>query len=129
MRTNDPADTVQRLISMFPESQHGVVRSQLAASLKAIISQLLFDAGEGGRVLACEVLTTNERTQEWILGGEEASFLVEVIKEGSFHGMQTFDQAMLNHVLDGGVHLDSVLPYVRNVHELKAKAQAAGIAI
>ena len=129
MRTSDPADTVQRLISMFPESQHRVVRSQLAASLKAIISQILFDAGESGLVLACEVLTANERTQEWILGGEEASFLVEVIKEGAFHGMQTFDQALLNHVLGGGVQLDSVLPYLRNIHEVKAKAQAAGIAI
>jgi twitching motility protein PilT len=129
MRTSDPADTVQRLISMFPESQHRVVRSQLAASLKSVISQILFDAGEHGLTLACEVLTTNERTQEWILGGEEASFLVEVIKEGAFHGMQTFDQAMLNHVLSGGVKLDSVLPYVRNTHEVKAKVQAAGIAI
>jgi twitching motility protein PilT len=129
MRTSDPADTINRFISMFPESQHGVVRSQLAAQLKAVISQILLDTGKAGQVLACEVLTNNERSQEWIIGKEEASFLVEVIKEGAFHGMQTFDQALLNHVLSGDVGIEWVLPFVRNTHELKAKASAAGIAI
>jgi twitching motility protein PilT len=130
MRTSDPADTIHRLISMFPESQQGVMRSQLAAQLKAVISQILVDAGEaGGLVLACEILTSSERTQEWILSGDDASFLVEVMKDGGFHGMQTFDQALLNHVVGGMVKLDKVLPHVRNSHEIKAKAQAAGIAI
>ncbi len=98
MRTSDPADTVSRLISMFPESQQGVVRSQLAAQIQAVISQILVESGQG-LVLACEVLTSNERAQEWIIGREDPSFLVEVIKESGFHGMQTFDQAMLNHVI------------------------------
>lgn len=129
MRTSDPADTVNRLVSMFPESQHGVIRSQLASQVQAVISQILVDAGQQGQVLACEVLTNNERAQEWIIGREEPSFLVEVIKEGAFHGMQTFDQAMLNHVLGGTVGIDFALPHVRNTHELKAKALAAGITI
>lgn len=129
MRTSDPADTIQRLISMFPESQQRVIRGQLATQLKAVISQILFDAGESGLVLACEILTSNERTQEWVIKGDEPSFLVEVMKEAGFHGMQTFDQAFLNHVVSGGVQLDAVLPYVRNIHEVKAKAQAAGVMI
>jgi twitching motility protein PilT len=129
MRTSDPADTIHRLVSMFPESQQTIVRSQLAAQVKAVISQILVDAGESGLVLACEVLTSNERAQEWILSGGESSLLFEVMKEGNYHGMQTFDQALLNHVVGGGIKLDYVLPYVRNVHEVKAKALAAGIAI
>lgn len=129
MRTSDPADTISRLITMFPESQQGVIRNQLAAQVKAIISQILIDAGDSGQVLACEVLTNSERTQEWIIGGDDASFLFEVIKEGGFHGMQTFDQALLNHVVAGSVQLDAVLPYARNTHEIRAKAQAAGITI
>ena len=129
MRTSDPADTVSRLISLFPDGQQAVLRSQLASQLEAVISQILVDAGDAGQVLACEILTNNERAQEWILGGEESSFLVEVIKESGFHGMQTFDQALLNHVLGGTVGLDSVLPYVRNTHEVRAKALAAGIAV
>jgi twitching motility protein PilT len=129
MRTSDPADTINRLISMFPESQQAVVRGQLAAQMQAVISQILVDAPQVGKVLACEVLTNNERAQEWIIGREEASFLVEVIKESGFHGMQTFDQALLQHVLGGTVGIDSVVPYVRNIHELKAKAIAAGVSV
>jgi Tfp pilus assembly ATPase PilU len=75
------------------------------------------------------VLTGNERAQEWIIGKEDSSFLVEVIKESSFHGMQTFDQALLNHVLGGMVGLEAVLPHVRNGHEIKAKALAAGVTV
>ncbi len=129
MRTSDPADTLSRLISMFPESQQAVVRGQLAAQIQAVISQILVDSGSQGLVLACEVLTNNERAQEWIIGGEDATFLVEVIKESGFHGMQTFDQALLNHVIGGSVAIDAALPYVRNTHEVRAKALAAGISI
>jgi len=127
MRTSDPAETVKRLVSQFPDSQQPIIRSQLAAQTEAIISQLLVDAGEAGQVLACEVLTNNERTQEWIMSGGDPSFLVETLKEGGFHGMQTFDQALLKHVVDRSVDIDRALPFARNAHEMKAKAQAAGI--
>jgi hypothetical protein len=43
--------------------------------------------------------------------------------------MQTFDQALLNHVLGGAVPIESVLPFVRNTHEVRAKALAAGISV
>jgi twitching motility protein PilT len=129
MRTTDPAETVSRLISMFPDSQKAVIRSQLAAQLRAIISQLLIETSDSGVTLACEILTNNERSQEWIMGGEEASFLVEVIKESGFHGMQTFDQALLKHIVDHTDGIDTALPHARNSHEMKAKALAAGISV
>ncbi len=45
MRTTDPADTVHRIVSMFPETQQPVVRSQLAAQISAIVSQRMAGAG------------------------------------------------------------------------------------
>lgn len=129
MRTTDPADTINRLISLFPESEKGVVRGQLAAQVQAIISQLLVETSESGLTLVCEVLTNNERAQEWIMGDDEPSFLVEILKESGFHGMQTFDQALLNRVIERSVDIDAALPYARNTHEMKAKALAAGISV
>ena len=129
MRTTDPAETINRLISMYPESQKSVVRSQLASQIRAIISQLLVETAESGLVLVAEILTNNERMQEWILGGSEGSFLVEIIKESGFHGMQTFDQSLLKHVVEHTVEIDSALPFARNAHEMKAKALSAGITI
>ncbi len=129
MRTTDPAETINRLVSLFPESRKAVVRGQLAAQTKAIVSQLLLDTRDSGQVLACEVMTNNERAQEWILSSGDPSFLVEIIKESGFHGMQTFDQAILKHVVDQTVDVDSALAYARNTHEIKAKALAAGVTV
>jgi Tfp pilus assembly pilus retraction ATPase PilT len=78
--------------------------------------------------MACEVLTSNERAREWVVSGEDAAALADIIKESGFHGMQTFDQALLKHVVERTVEIGAVLPYVRNTHEMRAKAMAAGIA-
>jgi Tfp pilus assembly ATPase PilU len=80
-------------------------------------------------MLACEILTNNERAQEWIIGGHDATELIEVMKEGAFHGMQTIDQALMEYVIGGEVSLESILPHVRYSHEVKAKALQAGMSI
>lgn len=129
MRTSDPAETINRLVSMFPESRRTMVRAQLAAQLQGIVSQMLVDAGEGRMVLACEVLTNNERAQQWIISEREPTHLIDIIKDSSFYGMQTFDQALLGHVVNRTIDLNAVLPYARNTHEIRAKAISAGLTV
>lgn len=128
MRTSDPADTVKRLVAMFPESERATIRQQVANQLQAVVSQVLVESGNSNKVLACEVMTNNERSQEWMLHSEDASALVDILKDGGFYGMQTFDQAMLKHVVERKVEIGVVLPHVRNTHEIRAKAMEAGIA-
>jgi twitching motility protein PilT len=127
MRTTDPADTIDRIVSFFPEPQERIIRGQLAAQLLAILSQRLLESPANGKSLACEVLTSNERVQEWIIGGAEASILIDVIKESEFFGMQTMDAALLKLVVDRSIELPTAIPFARNVHEMRAKAMAAGI--
>jgi twitching motility protein PilT len=127
MRTTDPADTIDRIVSLFPEAQQRVVRSQLAAQMLAILSQRLLEGQQNGKSLACEVLTNSERVQEWVIGGADTGALVEIIKESEFFGMQTMDAALLKLVIDRSVDLPAAIPHARNVHEVRAKAMAAGI--
>lgn len=128
MRTTDPADTINRLVGYFPDSQQAMVRSQLAALTKGIISQRLLETIKGqGQVLAVEILTNNERTQEWIMGESAVGALQDVIRESEFFGMQTFDQSILKLVLSRHVDVTTALPHVRNGHQLKAKALEAGL--
>ena len=127
MRTTDPADTINRVAAMFADSDKRVVRAQLAAQVLAVVSQILVETRSSGLVLASEVMTNNERVQEWVLGIEEPSFLVEIIKESGFHGMHTLDSSLLEHVVAGTVELDIALTLARNKHELRAKALAAGV--
>lgn len=129
MRTSDPAETINRLVSMFPEGRRTSTRGQLAAQLQGIVSQLLVDAGGGRMVLVCEVLTNNERTQQWILADREPATLMDIIKDSSFYGMQTFDQALLGHVVNRTIDISAALPHARNTHEIKAKALSAGLTI
>ena len=129
MRTSDPADTIHRITSLFPQTEQQVVKGQIAAQMLAIISQRLVEGRDRNRVLAAEVLTNNERVQEWIMGDADQASLLEIMKESEFFGMQTFDQAMLNLVVSHTVELPVVLPHLRNVHEVRAKAMAAGIEI
>ena len=127
MRTTDPADTIDRIVSLFPEAQQRVVRSQLAAQMLAILSQRLLEGQQNGKSLACEVLTNSERVQEWVIGGADTGALVEIIKESEFFGMQTMDAALLKLVIDRSVDLPAAIPHARNVHEVRATAMAAGI--
>ena len=129
MRTTDPADTIHRIISMFPEPEQAVVKGQLATQMLSVISQRLLETKDTKRALVCEMLTNNERAQEWILAGSDPSGLVEIMKESEFFGMQTFDQSLLKLVVADVIELPVALPYARNVHEMRAKAMSAGIQI
>ena len=129
MRTNDPADTIDRIISLFPEMQQRVVRGQLASQLLGIVSQRLLDSQGNGKSLACELMTNNERIKEWITGEAGASALVDIIKESEFFGMQTMDASLLKLVVDRAVELPEAIHFARNVHDMRAKAMAAGIQI
>jgi twitching motility protein PilT len=129
MRTTDPADTVDRIVSFFRPAQQKVARGQLAAQMLGILSQRLLEGHTGGKTLACELLTNNERVQEWIIAGADSASLIEIIKESEFFGMQTIDQALLKLVIEKSVELPVAAPHARNAHEMRAKAMAAGIQI
>lgn len=128
MHTVDPADTITRLVGYYPVSEQALARRQLAAHLKAIISQRLLETTDGGsRVLATELLTNNERARDRILDGTLTSTLDEVLKESEFSGMHTFDQTLQSLVLSRRISVRSALPHARNPHELRARALEAGL--
>jgi len=130
MHTVDPADTITRLVGYFPASEQDLVRRQLAAHLRVILSQRLLETSDGGaRVLATELLTNNERVRERVLDVALTSTIDEVMKESEFFGMHTFDQTLQNLVLSRRIAVRSALPHVRNPHELRARALEAGLEV
>ncbi len=88
------AQTIERIIAMFPVAEHKVLLSQLAHSLEAIISQRLVVMREGGgRRPAIEILRGGPVTEKYIMEGK-LNELAEYIQSGE-SGMQTFDQHLL----------------------------------
>lgn len=98
LHTIDAAETVNRIISVFPPYQHKQVRTQLSSSLKGIVSMRLMPRADGkGRVPAVEVLVATITVKDCILDPDKTKMLSDVIAQGAVHyNMQTFDQSLLN---------------------------------
>jgi twitching motility protein PilT len=119
MHTLDATETVNRAIGFFPLHQQGQVRSMLAGTLRGIISQRLVPRSDGGRVAAVEVMVTTGRARDMILNPDETGRLHEVIREGEYYGMQTFDQSLFGHVKAGAVDLDEAMRAASSPHDFK----------
>src|ERR687883_628802 len=102
LHTIDAAETVGRMIEFFPPEKQEVIRSILAGVLRGVISQRLLPKEGGGRVAAVEVMVMNARIADLIREGR-ADEITDAVAEGEFFQMQTFTQALIEHVLSGKV--------------------------
>jgi twitching motility protein PilT len=116
LHTLDATETINRIISVFPPHQQKQVRLQLAAILKAVISQRLVPRADGrGRVPALEVLVSTAYTRELIGDKDRTKEIPDAIAKGfSTYGMQTFDQSLMQLVKEGLVTYEEALKHVSN---------------
>ena len=97
LHTLDAAETINRIISVFPPYHQRQIRMQLSGVLKAVISQRLVPRADGkGRVPAVEVMIGTARIRECIDDKEKTKLIPEAIAQGHVnYGMQTFDQSLM----------------------------------
>jgi twitching motility protein PilT len=125
MHTLDATETVNRAIGFFPLHQQQQVRAMLAGTLRGVISQRLVRTADGhGRVPACEVMITTGRARDMILNADDTGRLSEVIRDGEFYGMQTFDQSLFDHVTAGRVPLSAAMDAASSPHDFKLMLDA-----
>src|SRR5437773_7760839 len=96
LHTLDAVETINRIIAVFPPPEQKQIRLQLAAVLRAVVSQRLVRRCEGeGRVPAVEVMINTAYIRECILVPEKTRAVRDAISAGtSQYGMQTFDQSL-----------------------------------
>ena len=129
LHTTDAMETVNRIIELFPSERQGQIRHSLAGALKGIVAQRLLVRKDGkGRVPAVEVLVANGRVYEAIVVPEETRTIPEIIAEGEFYGMQTFDQHLLELYQTGLVSLEEALHGSTSPHDLQLAMRKAGVA-
>jgi twitching motility protein PilT len=127
LHTLDATETVNRIIDFFPPHLQQQARVMLASTLRGVVGQRLVQrAGGDGRVAVCEVLVVTGRVQDLILNPQETGRMTEVISEGSYYGMQTFDQALLKHVLAGNLTEEVALETASSPHDFKLMLDAEG---
>src|SRR3954467_10118762 len=123
----DASETVNRIIDFFPPHLQQQGRVMLASTLKGCISQRLVPRiDREGRVAVSEVMVVTGRIQDLILNPEETGRITEVISEGDFYGMQTFDQALLGYVTDGIVSEEVAMETASSPHDFKLMLSAKG---
>jgi twitching motility protein PilT len=127
VHTVDAAETVNRLIDFFPPHMHNQVRAMIASTLKGAVSQRLVPTLDGsGRIACCEVLRMTGRVRDMITNPDETGKLPEVIAEGSFYGMQTFDQHLYEHLKNGRVEMETAVQFATSPHDFKLLVAAEG---
>ncbi len=126
VHTVDAAETVNRLIDFFPPHMHQQVRAMLAGTLKGAVSQRLVPSTDGGRVAACEVLRMTGRVRDMIMDQTQTGKLPEVIADGGYYGMQTFDQALFHHLKAGRISMEQALATASHPHDFKLLVAADG---
>jgi twitching motility protein PilT len=127
IHTVDAAESVNRIIDFFPQSEQRQARAMLAGTLKAVVSQRLVPTPDRlGRVATCEIMRMTGRVRDMIMDPDETGRLPEVISEGAYYGMQTFDQALLGHVQAGRVAMDDALKAATHPHDFKLLVSADG---
>jgi twitching motility protein PilT len=124
LHTIDAAETVGRMIEFFPPEKQEVIRSILAGVLRGVVSQRLLPKVDGGRVAAVEVMVMNARIADLIREGR-ADEITDAVAEGEFFQMQTFTQALIEHVIAGRVDREVAANAATNKHDFLVSLEQA----
>jgi len=128
LHTLDATETIHRIVSVFPSHQQQQIRLQLAAVLRACISQRLVPRADGlGRVPAVEILIANALVRELVESAERTKEIRDVIaRSHTSYGMQTFDQSLMWLWRQGYITYEEALRQSTNPSDFALRA--SGIA-
>lgn len=117
LHTNSAAQSVDRIVDVFPAHQQQQVRTQLSNILMAICSQRLVPAIGGGRVPAAEIMVANSAIRALIRDGKTYQ-IDTAIQTGADQGMQTMDRTLARLVQENTVSYDDARSYAVDVENL-----------
>jgi twitching motility protein PilU len=125
VHSNNSAETLDRIINLFPQEQHAQVFMDLAHYLRAILSQRLVRGRSGKRVAAVELMLNTPHIKDLILKGDIAA-VKEAHKDSGEKGMQNFDDALLKLYKDGTITLEEAMSHADSRSNLEAKVNFGG---
>ena len=117
LHTNSAAQSIDRMIDVFPPHQQPQIRAQLSNILMAICSQRLVPAVGGGRIAAAEILVATPAVRNIIREGKSHQ-LDAVIQTGTEFGMQSLDKTLVSLIHNGTITYDEARNYATDIEEL-----------
>ncbi|MEJ5945264.1 type IV pilus twitching motility protein PilT [Pseudokineococcus basanitobsidens] len=128
LHTTDATETVARIIDFFPHHEQQQVRLSLAGSLRGVVCQRLVPRADGGgRAVVVEVCVGTGRVADAVADPERTSTIAELVADGGYYGMQTFDQHLVQLYRDGVVTLDDALAVATRPHDLTVELRRLGL--
>ncbi len=128
LHTVDAQDTINRIVDFFTPHEQGQIRATLAQTLRGIISQRLVRRADGsGRALAAEVLINHGRIADAIVDPSSQPPILDLIGEGEYYKMQTFDQHLFGLVRDGIVTYEDALAIASRPQDLTVALRGARV--
>ncbi|MEK9173841.1 MAG: PilT/PilU family type 4a pilus ATPase [Patescibacteria group bacterium] len=113
LHTNDCAQTIDRIIDVFPAHQQNQIRAQLSSVLLGVISQRLVPKVGGGRVPAVEIMFKNHAVEN-LIRENKVHQIDSVIETSMKEGMVSLDRALAELVKGGVISLDDAFNYAKN---------------
>lgn len=114
LHTGSAADTIDRIVGIFPEERQQQIRMQLSMTLRAVLSQqLLPDRAKGGRVCACELMMVNHAIQNLIREGKTPQ-INNAIATSAADGSITMDAALVKLYQNGRIRAQDVMEAARD---------------
>jgi twitching motility protein PilT len=127
LHTVDATETVNRILDFFPPQQQQQIRLTLAGALRGILCQRLVPSTDGGRIPCLEVLVNTGRIADRITDPKLTSEIKDVIADGAYYGMRTFDQALLELVSLGDTTIEDAMEAASVPQDLKLMLEQAQV--
>jgi twitching motility protein PilT len=117
LHTNSAAQSIDRMIDVFPPHQQPQIRAQLSNILQAIVAQRLIPTIGGGRIAAAEIMVATPAVRNIIREGKSHQ-LDAVIQTGAEFGMQSMDKTLVTLIHAGTITYDEARNYAVDIDEL-----------
>lgn len=120
-------DAVNRVIDLFPVDEQRQARASLSESLEGVVCQhLVASAAHSGRTLVTEAAVVTPRIRDAIIDREKTGTLEDIVAEGEFYGMHTFQQDAVRQVIAGTITVEEAEKVVPRVADLKVALRRSG---
>jgi twitching motility protein PilT len=110
LHTNSCAETINRIVDVFPTNQQEQIRVNLSFTLQAVVSQTLIPKIGGGRVMALELMIATPAVRA-IIRDDKIHQLYSMIQSGQKYGMKTMNQSLSDLYLAGKITINDAMSY------------------
>ncbi|UCD18544.1 MAG: type IV pilus twitching motility protein PilT [Candidatus Zixiibacteriota bacterium] len=117
LHTNSTAESINRIVDVFPTNQQEQIRVSLSFTLQAIVSQCLIPRIGGGRVIALEIMVCTPAIRA-LIRDDKVHQIYSMIQSGQKYGMKTMNQSLAELYNGGKITVGDAMSFSSNIQEL-----------